>query len=155
MDKSKNKSWLWLLSLQWRNSTNTSLEAILHCPQIIIRYCLFLARKNIPTYSTNLLTRHNFGTKIQKATDFGQADGRGVNVSIATKKDTKSIPADSIRNILLIPNQIPHQLAKDPVLQKAVNRVLRKWIMANCWTYSIVSRHYLFMINACCLRRES
>ena len=27
--------------------------------------------------------------------------------------------------------------------------------MANWWTYSIVvSRHYLFMINVCCLRRE-
>ena len=140
--------------MQWRNSANTSLEAISHCPQITIRYCPFSARKSIPTYSTNHLTRQISGTNIRKATDFGQADGRNVIVSIASDKDTQSIPDDYIRNIPLIPNQIPHELAKDSVLQIAMNRVLRKWIMANCWTYSIVTRHYLFMINVCCLRRE-
>ena len=82
--------------------------------------------KSIPTYSTNLLTRQNYGTKIRKTTDFGQADGRSVNVSIDTEKVAQSIPVDSFRNIPLIPKQIPPELAKDPVLQKAVNRVLRK-----------------------------
>ena len=77
--------------------------------------------KSIPTYSTNLLTRQNTGTKIRKATDFGQSDGRSVNVSIDTEKDAQSIPVDSIRNIPLIPIRLPHEFAKDPVLQKAMN----------------------------------
>ena len=154
MDKSKNKSWLWLWPCSEKNSTNTSLQAILHCPQIIISYCPFSAQKSIPTYSTNLLTPQNSGAKIRKANNFRQAVGRSVNVSIDTENDTQSIPGHSIRNIPLIPNQIPHELAKDPILQKAIDRVLRKWIMANCWTYSIVSRHYLFMIDVCCLRGE-
>ena len=143
------------MTLQWRNSTNTSLQAILHCPQIIISYCPFSAQKSIPTYSTNLLTPQNSGAKIRKANNFRQAVGRSVNVSIDTENDTQSIPGHSIRNIPLIPNQIPHELAKDPILQKAIDRVLRKFIMANCWTNSIVSRHYLFMTDVCWLRRES
>ena len=81
---------------------NTSREAISHRPQITTRYCPFSAGKIIPTYSTNLLTRQNSGTKIRKATDFGQADGRNVIVSIAIENDKQSNPDDSIRNIPLI-----------------------------------------------------
>ena len=139
--------------MQWRNSTNTSLEAISHCPQITIRYCQISVWIRIPTYSTNHLTQ-NSGTKIRKASDFGQGVGKNVIVSIAIEKDTQSIPADYIWNIPLIPNQTPHELAKDPVLQKVMNWVQRKWLMPNCRTYSIVARPYLFLANVCCLRRE-